>query len=61
METPIEVVEDIPIRLIFLLVFLLFLTGVSTLVLQKMRFPYTIGLVVVGRSFLCSAIGGHCL
>lgn len=39
---------DIPLRLIALVVFLLLIAGITNLILQRLRFPYTIGLVVVG-------------
>ena len=47
--------DDISISVIFLMVFLLFVVGISSLILTRLRFPFTIGLVIVG--LLCSWLG----
>ncbi len=50
-------IEDIPVRLLFLLFELLLIIGVASMVLQKLRFPFTIGLVIIGLAL--SALGDY--
>ena len=53
--SPPDVDGDIPLRTLWILLGFLLLTGLASLVFQRLRFPYTIGLLLLGLT--CSWLG----